>query len=103
LGGKKIGGKKEEFGKVTPQKETRDDRRRDQNDRERSDLPSPLPRFVDFSFHLSVFIPSARKGRREKKKEREHFKGVSPIVLFDLSLRKTERSIYSLSFSFKFL
>ena len=57
-------------GKVTPQKETRDDRRRDQNDRERSDLPSPLPHFVVFSFHLSVFIPSARKGwRGEKKRE----------------------------------
>ena len=63
--------KKKSLGKVTPQKETRDDRRRDQNDRERSDLPSPLPRFVVFSFHLSVFIPSARKGwRGEKKRER---------------------------------
>ena len=63
--------KKRNLGKVTTQKETRDDRRRDQNDRERSDLPSPLPRFVVFSFHLSVFIPSARKGwRGEKKRER---------------------------------
>ena len=68
--------KKKNLGKVTPQKETRDDRRRDQNDRERSDLPSPLPRFVVFSFHLSVFIPSARKGWRGEKKERAHFKGV---------------------------
>ena len=68
IGGQK---KKKNLGKVTPQKETRDDRRRDQNDRERSDLPSPLPRFVVFSFHLSVFIPSARKGwRGEKKRER---------------------------------
>lgn len=72
-GGQSSGGqkKKKNLGKVTPQKETRDDRRRDQNDRERSDLPSPLPRFVVFSFHLSVFIPSARKGwRGEKKRER---------------------------------
>lgn len=68
--------KKKNLGKVTTQKETRDDRRRDQNDRERSDLPSPLPRFVVFSFHLSVFIPSARKGWRGEKKERAHFKGV---------------------------
>jgi hypothetical protein len=80
--------KKKNLGKVTPQKETRDDRRRDQNDRERSDLPSPLPRFVFFSFHLSVFIPSARKGWRGEKK-REHFKGVSPYSPFELSLRKT--------------
>lgn len=77
-GGQSSGGqkKKKNLGKVTPQKETRDDRRRDQNDRERSDLPSPLPRFVVFSFHLSVFIPSARKGWRGEKKERAHFKGV---------------------------
>lgn len=92
--------KKKNLGKVTPQKETRDDRRRDQNDRERSDLPSPLPRFVVFSFHLSVFIPSARKGWRGEKKERAHFKGVflhMPHSPFELSLlRKTERNIFPL-------
>jgi hypothetical protein len=94
--------KKKNLGKVTPQKETRDDRRRDQNDRERSDLPSPLPRFVVFSFHLSVFIPSARKGWRGEKKERAHFKGVflhMPYAYspFELSLlRKTERNIFPL-------
>ena len=73
--------KKKNLRKVTPQKETRDDRRRDQNDRERSDLPSPLPRFVVFSFHLSVFIPSARKGWRGEKKRERILKVFLQIVL----------------------
>jgi len=95
LSGDNSGQKKEEFkGKVAPQKETRDDRRRDQNDREQSNLPSPLPRFIVFSFHLSVFIPSARKGQRDRKKRESILKVLLHIVLLSFSKGKNGNVIY---------